>query len=85
MVTEIKGFGARAGHTEIYRDAKYVVNFVSKVKLERVIADSVADQMVEVITGTAKTGKIDDAKSLCSMSSKPCACVQVRPARALSN
>ena len=62
MVTEIKGFGAQSGHTEIYRGAEYVVNFVPKVKLELVVADSVADQMVEVITRTAKTGKIGDGK-----------------------
>jgi len=62
MVTEIKGFGAQSGHTEIYRGAEYVVNFVPKVKLELVVADSVADQMVEVITKTAQTGKIGDGK-----------------------
>lgn len=62
MVTEIKGFGTQSGHTEIYRGAEYVVNFVPKVKLELVVADSVADQMVEVITQTAKTGKIGDGK-----------------------
>ncbi len=62
MVTEIKGFGAQSGHTEIYRGAEYVVNFVPKVKLELVVADGVADQMVEVITKTAQTGKIGDGK-----------------------
>tara|TARA_R110002124_G_scaffold89084_6_gene228148 strand:- start:1902 stop:2240 length:339 start_codon:yes stop_codon:yes gene_type:complete len=62
MVTEIKGFGAQSGHTEIYRGAEYVVNFVPKVKLELVVADSVADQMVEVISKTAQTGKIGDGK-----------------------
>lgn len=62
MVTEIKGFGAQSGHTEIYRGAEYVVNFVPKVKLELVVADSVADQMVEVIQKTAQTGKIGDGK-----------------------
>ncbi|WP_299413351.1 P-II family nitrogen regulator [uncultured Sulfitobacter sp.] len=62
MVTEIKGFGAQSGHTEIYRGAEYVVNFVPKVKLELVVADAVADQMVEVITKTAQTGKIGDGK-----------------------
>jgi nitrogen regulatory protein PII len=62
MVTEIKGFGAQSGHTEIYRGAEYVVNFVPKVKLELVVADSVADQMVEVIRQTAQTGKIGDGK-----------------------
>jgi nitrogen regulatory protein P-II 1 len=62
MVTEIKGFGAQSGHTEIYRGAEYVVNFVPKVKLELVVSDAVADQMVEVISKTAKTGKIGDGK-----------------------
>ena len=62
MVTEIKGFGAQSGHTEIYRGAEYVVNFVPKVKLELVVADGQADQMVEVISRTAKTGKIGDGK-----------------------
>ena len=62
MVTEIKGFGAQSGHTEIYRGAEYVVNFVPKVKLELVVADSVADQMVEVISKTAQTGKIGYGK-----------------------
>ncbi|MGJ8546317.1 MAG: P-II family nitrogen regulator [Sulfitobacter sp.] len=62
MVTEIKGFGAQSGHTEIYRGAEYVVNFVPKVKLELVVADAVADQMVEVIGTAAKTGKIGDGK-----------------------
>ena len=62
MVTEIKGFGAQSGHTEIYRGAEYVVNFVPKVKLELVVADSQADQMVEVISTAAKTGKIGDGK-----------------------
>ncbi len=62
MVTEIKGFGAQSGHTEIYRGAEYVVNFVPKVKLELVVSDAQADQLVEVITRTAKTGKIGDGK-----------------------
>jgi nitrogen regulatory protein P-II 1 len=62
MVTEIKGFGAQSGHTEIYRGAEYVVNFVPKVKMELVVADSLVDQMVEVITKTAQTGKIGDGK-----------------------
>jgi len=62
MVTEVKGFGAQSGHTEIYRGAEYVVNFVPKVKLELVVADNQADQMVEVISKTAQTGKIGDGK-----------------------
>ena len=54
MVTEIKGFGAQSGHTEIYRGAEYAVNFVPKVKLELVVDDGMADQVVETITNTAK-------------------------------
>ncbi|MBZ8118419.1 P-II family nitrogen regulator [Roseovarius sp. LXJ103] len=62
MVTEIKGFGAQSGHTEIYRGAEYAVNFVPKIKLEIGVADSMADQVVETIAAAAKTGKIGDGK-----------------------
>src|SRR6056300_1487609 len=62
MVSEIKGFGAQSGHTEIYRGAEYAVNFVPKVKLELVVDDGMADNVVETITETAKTGKIGDGK-----------------------
>ena len=62
MVTETKGFGAQSGHTEIYRGAEYTVNFVPKIKLELVVAASMADQVVETITKTARTGKIGDGK-----------------------
>ena len=62
MVTEIKGFGTQSGHTEIYRGAEYAVNFVPKVKLEIVVADGLAEQVVETITKTAQTGKIGDGK-----------------------
>ena len=62
MVTEIKGFGSQSGHTEIYRGAEYAVNFVPKIKLEIVVAASMADQVVETITKTAQTGKIGDGK-----------------------
>ena len=62
MVTEIKGFGAQSGHTEIYRGAEYAVNFVPKIKLEIVAPATMADQIVETITTTAKTGKIGDGK-----------------------
>ncbi len=62
MVTEIKGFGTQSGHTEIYRGAEYAVNFVPKVKLEIVVADTLADQVVEAIAKTAQTGKIGDGK-----------------------
>lgn len=62
MVTEIKGFGAQSGHTEIYRGAEYAVNFVPKMRLELVVSDSLADSVVETITKTARTGKIGDGK-----------------------
>jgi len=62
MVTEIKGFGSQSGHTEIYRGAEYTVNFVPKVKIELVVADSLADQVVEIIQNTARTDKIGDGK-----------------------
>ncbi len=62
MVSEIKGYGRQAGHTEIYRGAEYVVNFVPKVKLEMVVADDVAEQVVETLAATAKTGSIGDGK-----------------------
>jgi len=62
MVTEIKGFGAQSGHTEIYRGAEYTVNFVPKIKLEIGVVAAMADQVVETIEKTAKTGKIGDGK-----------------------
>ena len=62
MVTEIKGFGAQSGHTEIYRGAEYAVNFVPKIKLEIVVEESLADQAVKAIETSAKTGKIGDGK-----------------------
>jgi nitrogen regulatory protein P-II 1 len=62
MVTEIKGFGTQSGHTEIYRGAEYAVNFVPKVKLEIVVTDSMADEVVDTIQKTARTDKIGDGK-----------------------
>ena len=62
MVTEIKGFGAQSGHTEIYRGAEYAVNFVPKIKLEIVVESASADQVVGTITKSAQTGKIGDGK-----------------------
>lgn len=62
MVTEIKGFGSQSGHTEIYRGAEYEVNFVPKIKLEIVVANTMTDLVVETITKTAQTGKIGDGK-----------------------
>ena len=62
MVTEIKGFGAQSGHTEIYRGAEYAVNFVPKLKLELVVADAMAEEVVDTIRGASMTGKIGDGK-----------------------
>jgi nitrogen regulatory protein PII len=62
MVTEIKGYGRQAGHTEIYRGAEYNVNFVPKVKLEMAVSDEDVDKVVEQLSTNAKTGKIGDGK-----------------------
>jgi nitrogen regulatory protein P-II 1 len=62
MVTEIKGFGAQSGHTEIYRGAEYAVAFVPKVKLEIVVPDLLVEQVVDTIARTARTDKIGDGK-----------------------
>lgn len=62
MVSEIKGFGTQSGHTEIYRGAEYAVNFVPKIKLEIVVADNMAEQIVSTIATAAKTDKIGDGK-----------------------
>lgn len=61
-VTEVKGFGRQKGHTELYRGAEYVVDFLPKVKLEMAVSDDMVDQAVEAITKAAKTGKIGDGK-----------------------
>ena len=61
-VTEVRGFGRQRGHTEIYRGAEYVVEFVPKTKLEIAVADSLADQVIEAITKAAQTGKVGDGK-----------------------
>ena len=61
-VTEVKGFGRQRGHTELYRGAEYVVDFLPKTKVELAVADNIVDQVVEAITNTARTGKIGDGK-----------------------
>ena len=60
--TEVKGFGRQKGHTELYRGAEYVVDFIPKVKIEIVIESERLDQCIEVITNAARTGKIGDGK-----------------------
>jgi nitrogen regulatory protein PII len=61
-VTEVKGFGRQRGHTELYRGAEYVVDFVPKTRIEVAVSDSLADQVVEAIVGAARTGKVGDGK-----------------------
>jgi nitrogen regulatory protein P-II 1 len=61
-VSEVKGFGRQKGHTEIYRGSEYTVDFLPKIKIEVVLADSVASQAVDAIIKAAKTGKIGDGK-----------------------
>ncbi len=60
--TEVKGFGRQKGHTELYRGAEYVVDFLPKVKIELVVDDSMVEQCIEAIVGVARTGKIGDGK-----------------------
>ena len=62
MVSEVKGYGRQSGHTEIYRGAEYVVNFVPKIRLEIAVADGDVDKTVDTIAKTARTGKIGDGK-----------------------
>jgi len=61
-VTEVKGFGRQKGHTELYRGAEYVVDFLPKVKIETVVGDDLADRVIEAINKASKTGKIGDGK-----------------------
>ena len=61
-VTEVKGFGRQRGHTELYRGAEYVVDFLPKAKIELAVADELYEQVVEAIANTARTGKIGDGK-----------------------
>jgi nitrogen regulatory protein P-II 2 len=61
-VTEVKGYGRQKGHTEIYRGAEYVVNFLPKLRIEIAVASDLADKAVEVITTNARTGQIGDGK-----------------------
>ncbi|MGB5065710.1 MAG: P-II family nitrogen regulator [Candidatus Competibacter sp.] len=61
-VTEVKGFGRQKGHTELYRGAEYVVDFLPKIKIEVGVTDDLADRVVEVISRAANTGKVGDGK-----------------------
>ena len=61
-VTEVKGYGRQRGHTELYRGAEYVVDFLPKTKLELAVSDDLVEQVIEVIVNTARTGTIGDGK-----------------------
>ena len=61
-VSEVKGYGRQKGHTEVYRGAEYVVNFLPKLRIEIAVASNIADKAVEVITANARTGQIGDGK-----------------------
>ena len=61
-VTEVKGFGRQKGHTELYRGAEYVVDFLPKIRVEMVVSDEAVDRVIEAIVRTARTGKIGDGK-----------------------
>ena len=61
-VTEVKGFGRQKGHTELYRGAEYVVDFLPKIRVEMVVADEAVDRVIEAIVRAARTGKIGDGK-----------------------
>ena len=61
-VTEVKGFGRQKGHTELYRGAEYVVDFLPKIRIEMVIPDAMVDNVIEAIVKAARTGKIGDGK-----------------------
>ena len=61
-VTEVKGFGRQKGHTELYRGAEYVVDFLPKVKIEAAVDDAILDRVIEAIEAAARTGKIGDGK-----------------------
>jgi len=61
-VTDVKGFGRQKGHTELYRGAEYVVDFLPKIKVEAVVSDELIDRAIEAITRAARTGKIGDGK-----------------------
>ena len=61
-VTEVKGFGRQKGHTELYRGAEYVVDFLPKVKIEAAVDDSIVERVIEAVENSARTGKIGDGK-----------------------
>ena len=84
-VTEVKGFGRQKGHTELYRGAEYVVDFLPKVKIEVAIADDLLDQVIEAIEKAANTGRSVTARFSSSTCNKPSASVPVKPVRTHSD
>ena len=78
-VTEVKGYGRQKGHTEIYRGAEYVVNFLPKLRIEIAVASDIADKAVEVITASARTGQIGDGKISSRRSITRCASAPAKP------
>ena len=78
-VTEVKGYGRQKGHTEIYRGAEYVVNFLPKLRIEIAVASDIADKAVEVITANARTGQIGDGKIFVTPIDHACASAPARP------
>jgi nitrogen regulatory protein P-II 1 len=79
-VTEVKGFGRQKGHTELYRGAEYVVDFLPKVKIEVVLTDDMVDTAVEAIIAAARTDKIGDGKIFVTPSNRPSASAPAKPA-----
>ncbi len=85
-VTEVKGFGRQKGHTELYRGAEYVVDFLPKIKVEVVLPADKVDAAVEAIQVAARTGKIGDGKIfLLPASNKPCVSVLAKPTKMRSD
>ena len=80
-VTEVKGFGRQKGHTELYRGAEYVVDFLPKVKIEVVVADNLLERAIDAIVKAARTGKIGDGKIFVTASSRSCASAPARPTK----
>ena len=71
-VTEVKGFGRQRGHTELYRGAEYVVDFLPKLKIEIAVGDELVERAIEAITSAARTGKVGDGKYSSPISNKHC-------------
>ena len=78
-VSEVKGFGRQKGHTELYRGAEYVVDFLPKTKVEVAVSDEMLDQTIEAISSAAQTGNIGDGKSLSRLLNSPFVSAPVRP------